>query len=89
MQHIVDLSAGSESEGLADKIIKVNPMLEAFGNAQTLMNDNSSRFGKYLDLRFTPELVVRGGELPLPCTALPLEKEKHILACFFPCPVCE
>ena len=37
--------------------------MEAFGNSQTLFNDNSSRFGKYLEMKFTDEGVVTGGKL--------------------------
>lgn len=41
----------------------MNPIMEAFGNARTGINDNSSRFGKYLDVTFTTAGMVSGARL--------------------------
>ncbi len=48
---------------IEERILQVNPLMEAFGNAKTIINDNSSRFGKYLDIVFTRNGRVIGAQL--------------------------
>ncbi|XP_056155482.1 myosin-IIIa [Lampris incognitus] len=48
---------------LQEKILLVNNLVEAFGNACTIINDNSSRFGKYLEMKFTCGGTVVGAQI--------------------------
>lgn len=53
----------ANNRALREKILQVNPLVEAFGNACTAINDNSSRFGKYLEMMFTPTGAVMGAKI--------------------------
>ncbi|CAN7105105.1 myosin-3 [Brassica rapa] len=60
MQYLASLGGGS---GIENEILKTNPILEAFGNAKTLRNDNSSRFGKLIEIHFSETRKISGAKI--------------------------
>lgn len=61
---------GKRARGVADamseteeQILATNPVMEAFGNAKTTRNDNSSRFGKYIEILFNKETQIIGAKI--------------------------
>ncbi|KAL8229847.1 hypothetical protein R6Q57_014747 [Mikania cordata] len=60
MQYLAALGGGS---GIEYEILKTNPILEAFGNAKTSRNNNSSRFGKLIEIHFSETGKISGANI--------------------------
>jgi myosin-5 len=69
---------GGQSHGsdkpVEQQVLQSNPLLEAFGNAKTARNDNSSRFGKYVEVQLAPDGSIAGAGV---CTYL-LERSRVV-----------
>ncbi|EQC29751.1 hypothetical protein SDRG_12523 [Saprolegnia diclina VS20] len=73
MHHLAAI-AGGLHDSTIEKIIHVSPLLESFGNAKTIRNDNSSRFGKFTQLQFDANGTLVGAK----CNTYLLEKTRVV-----------
>lgn len=84
LKYLCDLW-GTAAGPIEQKILDANPVLEAFGNAKTTRNNNSSRFGKFMEVHFDSKCAVVGGyishyllEKSRICTQGPEERNYHV-----------
>ena len=82
-KHIMRYCSGTHSD-VEERVLSTNPILEAFGNAQTTRNDNSSRFGKYIEILFEGKKVIGANiktfllEKSRVCYQAPNERNYHV-----------
>ncbi|KAL1915213.1 uncharacterized protein VTP21DRAFT_7489 [Calcarisporiella thermophila] len=62
----ISIKAERDSSGMTkveEQILATNPIMEAFGNAKTTRNDNSSRFGKFIEIQFDKDANIIGAKI--------------------------
>ena len=66
MRYFASVETDEKKHDMSDtekRILATNPIMESFGNAKTTRNDNSSRFGKYLEILFDKDVVICGARI--------------------------
>uniref|UniRef100_A0A3B4A7R0 Myosin motor domain-containing protein n=1 Tax=Periophthalmus magnuspinnatus TaxID=409849 RepID=A0A3B4A7R0_9GOBI len=63
MRYFATVSSSSGEATVEERVLASNPIMEAFGNAKTTRNDNSSRFGKYIQIGFDKKHCIIGANM--------------------------
>lgn len=91
LSYVAEALGGADG-GIQDRILRTNPILESFGNAMTVRNNNSSRFGKWLQIMVTPSMKIKGCavvdyllELTRVCGQAEKERNYHIFFMLMAC----
>ena len=63
IRRLSETSTNNSSVGIEQQVLQSNPILESFGNARTIRNDNSSRFGKFIEIRFNSRGTLVGASI--------------------------
>ncbi|KAG8550171.1 hypothetical protein GDO81_027959 [Engystomops pustulosus] len=71
-------AGGDNQTHVEEAIMESSPILEAFGNAKTVYNNNSSRFGKFIQLHFSQPGHIQGGRVTRVTRQSPGERNYHI-----------